>query len=151
MNGRPVGVAAAGLAIAVAAEAATYLPEEPGLAAGDAVVGLAFLGLGMVAWQRRLSSRSGLLMAATGFAWFAGSFAGGALVLHRGPLVHLLVGYPQGRLRSRLERLVVAAAYVDGAVYVLARLDGVTIALSLVVAGTVLGGSFGGGGARARG
>jgi hypothetical protein len=140
-------VAVAGLAVAIAAEAATYLPEEPGLAAGDAVVGLAFLGLGLVAWQRRPSSRSGLLMVATGFAWFAGSFASAALFVHRGPLVHLLVGYPQGRLRSRLEQLVVAAAYVDGAVYPLARQDGVTIALSLVA---VLGGFLGAGGAERR-
>src|SRR5919198_2935065 len=104
-----VAVAAAGLAVAVAAEAATYLAKEPGLAAADASVGLAFLGLGLVAWLRRPSSRSGLLMVATGFAWFAGSLVSAALFLHRGPLVHLLIGYPRGRLRSRLEQLVVAA------------------------------------------
>jgi signal transduction histidine kinase len=150
MGWRPLAVAVAGLAVAIAAEAATYLPEEPGLAAGDAVVGLAFLGLGLVAWQRRPSSRSGLLMVATGFAWFAGSFASAALFVHRGPLVHLLVGYPQGRLRSRLEQLVVAAAYVDGAVYPLARQDGVTIALSLVVAVTALVGYLRAGGPERR-
>jgi signal transduction histidine kinase len=114
-----VAVAAAGLAVAVAAEAATYLAKEPGLAAADASVGLAFLGLGLVAWLRRPSSRSGLLMVATGFAWFAGSLVSAALFLHRGPLVHLLIGYPRGRLRSRLEQLVVAAAYVAVAVTVL--------------------------------
>jgi hypothetical protein len=65
MRRRAVAVAAAGLAVAIAAEAATYLPEEPGLAASGALVGLAFLGLGLVAWQRRPSSRSGLLMVAT--------------------------------------------------------------------------------------
>jgi signal transduction histidine kinase len=150
MRPHAVAVAAAGLAVAIAAEAATYLPEEPGLAAGDALVGLAFLGLGMVAWQRRPSSRSGLLMVATGFAWFAGSFAGAALFLHRGPLVHLLVGYPQGRLRSRLEQLVVAAAYVDGAAYGLARQDGVTIALLLAIVVTVLVGYLRAGGLERR-
>jgi signal transduction histidine kinase len=150
MGWRPRAVAAAGLAVAIAAEAATYLPDEPGLAAGDALVGLAFLALGLVAWQRRPSSRSGLLMVATGFAWFAGSFAGAALFLHRGPLVHLLVSYPQGRLRSRLEQLVVAAAYVDAVVYLLARQDGVTIALSLVVVVTVLVGYLRAGGPERR-
>lgn len=135
MHWRAVAVAAAGLAVAVAAESVTYLPEEPGLAAVDATVDLAFIGLGVVAWQRRPSSRSGLQMAATGFAWFAGSLADAALFLHRGPLVHLLVGYPRGRLRSRLEQLVVAAAYVDGAVYPLARQDLATIALSLLLPG----------------
>jgi hypothetical protein len=150
MNRRPLGVAAAGLAIAVAAESVIYLPEEPELAAADATVGLAFIGLGVVAWQRRPSSRSGLLMAATGFAWFAGSFVDAALFLHRGPLVHLLVGYPRGRLRSRLERVVVAAAYVDGAVYPLARQDTVTIALALAVMTTVLVGYRRAGGAERR-
>jgi hypothetical protein len=150
MGWRPLAVAVAGFAVAIAAEAATYLPEEPGLAAGDAVVGLAFIGLGLVAWQRRPSSRSGLLMVATGFAWFAGSFAGAALFLHRGPLVHLLVGYPQGRLRSRLEQLVVTVAYVDGLVYPIARQDGVTIALSLAVAVTVLAGYLRAGGPERR-
>ena len=145
-----VAVAAAGLAVAVAAEAGSYLPEEPQLAADDAIVGLAFIGLGLIAWQRRPSSRSGLLMVATGFAWFAGSFASAALFLHRGPLVHLLVGYPRGRLRSRLEQLVATGAYVDGAVYLLARQDGVTIALSLVVGVTVLIGYLRAGGPERR-
>ena len=150
MRPHAVAVAAAGLAVAIAAEAATYLPEEPAEAAGDALVGLAFLGLGLVAWQRRPSSRSGLLMVATGFAWFAGSLAGAALFLHRGPLVHLLVSYPQGRLRSRLEQLVVTAAYVDAVVYPLARQDGATIALSLLVAITVLVGYLRAGGPERR-
>ena len=145
-----VAVAAAGLAVAVAAESATYLPEEPGLAAADATVGLAFIALGVVAWERRPSSRSGLLMAATGFAWFAGSFADAALFLHRGPLVHLLVGYPRGRLRSRLERAVVAAAYVDAVVYPLARQDTVTIALAFAVVTTALVGYLQAGGPERR-
>ena len=147
---RLLGVVVAGLALAVAAESVTYLPEDPGLAAADATVGLAYLGLGAIAWQRRPSSRSGLLMAATGVAWFAGSFAAAAVFLHRGPLVHLLVGYPRGRLRSRLQLVVVAAAYVDGAVSPLARQDLVTVALSLTVFVTVLAGFLRTGGAERR-
>jgi hypothetical protein len=83
MQWRAVAVAAVGLAVVVAAESVSYLPEEPGLATADATVGLAFIGLGVAAWERRPSSRSGLLIAATGFAWLAGSFAGAALFLHR--------------------------------------------------------------------
>jgi signal transduction histidine kinase len=151
MNRRLLGVVAvAGLALAVAAESATYLPEEPWLAAADATVGLAFIGLGLVVWQQRPSSRSGLLMTATGVAWFAGSFVGAALFLHRGPLDHLLVGYPRGRLRSRLERVVVAAAYVDGAIYPFARQDVATIALAVAVLVTTLVGWRRAGGAERR-
>ena len=150
MNRRLLGVAAAGLALALAAESATYLPEEPWLAAADAGVGLAFIGLGVVAWQQRPSSRSGLLMTATGVAWFAGSFIGAGLFLHRGPLVHLLVGYPRGRLRSRLERVVVGAAYVDGAIYPLARQDMATIVLVASVLVTALVGWRRAGGAERR-
>jgi signal transduction histidine kinase len=150
MRRRALVVAAAGLAVAIATESVTYLPDEAGLAAADATVGLAFIALGLVAWQRRPSSRSGLLMAATGFAWFAGSFAGAALFLHRGPLVHLLVGYPRGRLRSRLEQVVVGAAYVDGAVYPLARQDLATIVLWLAVVVAVLVGYLRAGGPERR-
>jgi signal transduction histidine kinase len=145
-----LGVVAAGLMLAVAAELVTYLPEDPGLAAADATVGLAFIGLGAIAWRRRPASRSGLLMVATGVAWFAGSFAGAALFLHRGPLVHLLVGYPRGRLRSRLQQVVVAAAYVDGAVAPLARRDLLTVAVSLAVVTVVLAGYLRAGGAERR-
>ncbi|HEV8167331.1 MAG TPA: hypothetical protein VGR74_23285, partial [Actinomycetota bacterium] len=89
-------------------------------------------------------------MVATGFAWFAGGFAGAALFLHRGPLVHLLVGYPRGRLRSRLERMVVAAAYVDAVVYPLARQDLATIALALLLVVTALVRFLGAGGPERR-
>src|SRR5215216_4623658 len=106
--------------------------------------------LASLLWSRPPSSRSGLLMAATGFAWFAGSFASAALFLHRGPLVHLLIGYPRGRLRSRLEQVVVGAAYVDGVVYPLARQDLATIALSLAVVVTALVGYLGAGGPERR-
>ena len=43
------------------------------------------------------------------------------MFLHRGPLVHLLLGYPRGRLESRFERVVVAAAYAEALVYPLGR------------------------------
>jgi signal transduction histidine kinase len=150
MRWRKLAVGAAGLAAAIAAEWATYLPEEPGLAAADATVGLTFIALGLVAWQRRPLSRSGLLMATTGFAWLAGSFATAALFLHRGPLVHLLLGYPRGRLRSRLERVIVGAAYVDAVVYPLARQAIATIALSLAVVVAALVGYLRAGGPERR-
>ena len=107
-------------------------------AALDLAVGFLLIGLGLVAWQRRGSSAVGPLMAASGFAWFLGNLASWALYLHRGPLVHLVVSYPTGRLRSRLQWAVVAAGYVCAAASPLARNDAVTILLALAVCATAL-------------
>ena len=113
MRRSAVALVAGGVALGVVAEWSAYLPDSPDLAAGDFVVGLAFIGGGALALRR--STATGALMAATGFAWFLGGLAGGLVFLHRGPLVHLLLAYPRGRLDSRFDRVVVAAAYADGA------------------------------------
>jgi signal transduction histidine kinase len=79
----------------------------------DLVAGWTLIACGLIGWSRRPESRSGALMAATGFAWFAANFATDqALYLHRGPLIHLVLSYPQGRLGGRVERFVVAIAYL---------------------------------------
>src|SRR6266542_676144 len=68
----------------------------------DLAVGWTFVGPGLIAWARRPASRTGPLLAATGFTWFLGNFAqvGVAAVawaaahlvyLHRGPLVQLVL------------------------------------------------------------
>ncbi|MEO8518439.1 MAG: ATP-binding protein [Dermatophilaceae bacterium] len=75
----------------------------------------------------------GLLMAATGLTWWAGFLGDASLFWYRGPLVHLLLSYPAGRLRSRFARVVVVAAYVLALLAPLDRNDQVTIAFSMVV------------------
>ena len=55
-------------------------------------------------------------MLAGGLAWFLGTLWAPAVFLHRGPIAQLLISYPGGRLSSRLERVVVGAAYVYAAV-----------------------------------
>src|SRR6266511_881314 len=88
----------------------------------DLAVGWTFVGSGLIAWARRPASRTGPLLAATGFTWFLGNFAqvGVAAVawaaahlvyLHRGPLVQLVLTYPSGRPGSRLVRGAVAVGY----------------------------------------
>jgi len=97
------------------------------VAAADLVVGLLFVGSGVVAWMRRPESRIGLLLTLVGIAWFLGTFAGSGssgyaefgalfLTLHRGPLVHALLSYPSGRLEHWNERGTVAFAYVVSAI-----------------------------------
>jgi signal transduction histidine kinase len=77
----------------------------------DLAVGWVFLACGLLAWSKRPESRSGGLMAATGLAWFAGTFSDQLIYLHRGPLVHLVLAYPGGRLKGRLALIAAAVAY----------------------------------------
>ena len=52
-------------------------------------------------------------MVAFGVCWLLGDLDGAFVFLHRGPLVHLLLAYPAGRLGSLPTRLAVGAAYLD--------------------------------------
>ena len=71
----------------------------------DLATGWTLIACGLVAWALRPESRSGPLLAATGFAWFAANLVGEqALYLYRGPLIHLSLSYPYGRLGRPLDR-----------------------------------------------
>ena len=129
----------AGIALGLASEWASYEPGELDTAVADLIAGWAMLGCGLAAWSRRPESRAGLLMAATGVAWFAGGLLPAAVYLHRGPLVHLLLSYPTGRLTRRFDRAVVAAAYLDGAIEPLASSPIATLALCAAIAIAALG------------
>jgi signal transduction histidine kinase len=91
------------------------------------LVGWSFIASGLIAWSRRAETterRIGVLMVATGFAWFAGGLArldewilptiGSALSgVWTALAISLLLVFPQGRLRSRVDRVLVAAIVVD--------------------------------------
>ena len=107
----------------------------------DLAVGWTFIGCGLVAWARRPGSRTGPLMAATGFTWFVGNFAsvGVAAVawvaahtvyLHRGPLVQLVLTYPSGRPSSRPVRGAIAVGYTVAVITPIWRSAGATILLA---------------------
>jgi signal transduction histidine kinase len=115
----------------------------------DLATGWSLIACGLIGWSRRPDSRSGALMTATGFAWFAGNFATAglaplhwfaayALYLYRGPLVHLVLTYPRGRLAGRIERSAVALGYLAAIVTPAWRSGTTTIVLAtllLAVAG----------------
>jgi signal transduction histidine kinase len=112
----------AGVALGIAAEWVYFGWSEPSDWLPDLAVGWTLIACGLVAWSHRPASRSGALMVATGFAWFAANFtttgwsavdwlSEHALYLHRGPLLHLVCSYPRGRLAGRLDRAAVAIAY----------------------------------------
>jgi signal transduction histidine kinase len=88
-------------------------------------IGCSFLGSGLVVWAREEENPLGALMTALGVVWLVGA-AVSELGAPVGPwvgfialngavamFVHVLVAFPGGRLTSRTERFLVAAAYVD--------------------------------------
>ena len=130
-----------GAAFGIAAEWIFFGWGDPRHWVPDLVTGWTLIACGLVAWSRRPDSRSGALMAATGFSWFLGNFAATgvapvdwvgahALYVYRGPLVHLLVTYPSGRLSSRLDRAAVAVGYAVAIVTPVWRSEIATIVLA---------------------
>jgi signal transduction histidine kinase len=91
------------------------------------LVGWSFVAGGLIAWSRRADTterRIGMLMVATGFAWFSAGLTrlewsllptlGSALSgFWTGLAICLLLVFPQGRLRSRVDRLLVGAILLD--------------------------------------
>ena len=73
-------------------------------AVGDFVAGMALVGRGRRGLATRPAAGPDPLMALAGVTWFAGDLAEVLLYAHRGPLVHLLLTYPSGRVRSRRRR-----------------------------------------------
>jgi len=92
---------------------------------------MTILGAGTVAWARRPASRVGPLLALTALCWFAGNLARPVLTAawptatiapalaealwasHRAPLAHALIGFPSGRLTTRVETVGVWVAYAS--------------------------------------
>ena len=83
---------------------------------------LAYLVVGLLAWQVHPGERIGLLFTITGYAWllpsltnlhYALPFTVGTITasLYQACLAHLALAWPYGRLRSRLDRVVVAVNY----------------------------------------
>jgi signal transduction histidine kinase len=137
----------AGAVLGLTAEWISFGWDDPRQWVPDVVTGWTLIGCGLVAWSRRPDSRSGALLTVTGFAWFLGNFGASevapvawlgahALFLYRGPLVHLLVTYPSGRLASRFEGIAVAVGYTAAVVTPVWQSEVVTIILAALLVGT---------------
>jgi signal transduction histidine kinase len=134
----------AGAAFGIAAEWIFFGWGDPRHWVPDLATGWTLIACGLVAWSRRPESKSGALLTATGFSWFLGNFANAgvgpldwlsahALYVYRGPLVHLLITYPSGRLVSRLDRSAVAVGYGAALVTPVWRSEIATIALAALL------------------
>ena len=86
-------------------------------------VSVPYIVAGLAAWWRRPESRLGLLMVAGGFAsgfsgWQfsgrAGEYTLGAAfdIVPAAIFLHVFLAFPDGRLRAKVERVLVAAAYL---------------------------------------
>ncbi|HEY6774905.1 MAG TPA: sensor histidine kinase [Thermoleophilaceae bacterium] len=114
---------AAGLAFLAIVLTSEHVDDRGFAAALGLLVGWSFVGTGLFAWWRRPGNRTGALMAAVGFAWFAAGLSdSNDDLLHTAGLAldalfpafagHLLLAFPTGRLSTRLERSVVTAGYL---------------------------------------
>ena len=121
-------VLAAGVVIGVAAERAAFEWDDPLHWLPDLVVGLTFSGA--VGVSLPLRPATGWLLAAIGFCWFVGNLSPMLLYLHRGPLVHLLVTYPEWRPRSRPALAAVAAGYAAAVIAPIWRSEGMALVLA---------------------
>jgi signal transduction histidine kinase len=124
----------AGALLGLAAEWVSFGWDDPGHWIPDLITGWTLIACGLVGWARRGDSRSGPLLAATGFLWFIGNFTTAVLYLYRGPLVHLLVTYPSGRATSRPELAAVAVGYAAAATPVW-RSEVATLVLAVLLVG----------------
>jgi signal transduction histidine kinase len=96
-------------------------------------IGLSFYGSGLVAWWRRPENHTGRLLVLVGFTFFLAALAEAndprlfsiGLELNALPiaaLVHLLLAYPTGELRTRVARYLAVSGYVLAVVGQLAAL-----------------------------
>jgi signal transduction histidine kinase len=115
---------AAGVGTAILVAGADGEPRPTWASAALAVlVGLAYIGSGLVAWRQLPENRLGPVMILIGFAWFATFLAdsdrpflytlGTALQdVYAVGFVYLVLSFPSGRLRGRRDHFLFASAVV---------------------------------------
>jgi signal transduction histidine kinase len=124
-----IGVAAVASAAlgAAAIQQGQLRGDDPALAVFTVVAAVSFVSAGVAASARRPERWTGALMVGAGFALFAGTLihANGSLPFTAGlialgmpaaVLAHLVLVFPDGRLHSSWERLIVGGAYLNAIV-----------------------------------
>ena len=113
---------AAGFGAAALVLGSEHQPEPTWASAVVALlVGWVYIGSGLVAWRHRSERRLGAVMVFVGFAWFVTFLADSedALLFTLGTaleniyllgFVYLVLSFPSGRLRGRVERVLFVSA-----------------------------------------
>ena len=130
--GAAMGVGALWLVVA-----SDHVDDPAATAALALTASLSFITSGLVAIWRRPENRTGILLAATGYAWLLPAltsaddpwvFTIGFLVgsLAWGPFAHLVLAYPTGHIQTRFHRVFVGLVYalVIGEALALLLFDG---------------------------
>ncbi len=126
-RGRALAALGAGGALLIAIGVALTLTSDHATdPAAEALTGgllmATWIGTGLFAWSRRPHNRIGPLMVATGYTAFLGALGGssdpvvsalGAALTSAflAPAVHMLLAFPSGRVETRAQRRLLAAAY----------------------------------------
>ncbi|HET7047488.1 MAG TPA: hypothetical protein VFI54_04390, partial [Solirubrobacteraceae bacterium] len=97
--------------LGVAAEWTAFGADDLRAATLDLLTGWGLLAAGLFATARARGQLAGPLLGAAGVAWFAGTVFEPLVYLHRGPLLQLLLAFPDGRPQRAADRAAVAAGY----------------------------------------
>jgi PAS domain S-box-containing protein len=117
-----VALAGAAFSLAVMLGSHHMRPSGVGIVI-NLVVGLSFAASGLIAWTRRPENNTGRLLLVVSFTWSLALLAAandgvvsaigvatGSLVL--AAFVQLVLGYPAGRLPTKVDRVIVVCGYV---------------------------------------
>jgi signal transduction histidine kinase len=106
-----------GVVLGLVAAASWNAGVDAVVISSDLAVGWLCIGGGVVVTTARPRSAAGHLLTIVGLTWFAGTIWPTVEFLHRGPLFHLLAGFPSGHVAWRtggVRTRVVAALVVAG-------------------------------------
>jgi signal transduction histidine kinase len=123
----------AGIVLGLVAETGWPAGIDTRLVVADLATGWLLIGGGFVVWRSRPANRMGILLMATGAAWFLATFYPPAAFLYCGPLIHVLIAHPTGRVSGRASRVVVAGVYVAALLAAVTPLVGVGLAIGAVI------------------
>jgi signal transduction histidine kinase len=129
----PALLLVAAIGFGLLSEDAAFGLNEPRRWVPDLVVGATLAGVGIFAL--RISPGTGVLLLASGIAWWVGNFIPALAYLHRGLTFHAVTTYPGWRTEWKGSTAVLAVAYLGACLPAIASTELGTAAFGLAVAG----------------